>query len=479
MLRLYDTAARAVMPIEPAESGHLRIYACGPTVYRDAHVGNMRTFLLPDLIARTARARGLRVTITQNITDVGHMLDDTGLGSSGAVDEGQQGEDRMLAAADSAGGSALAIAREFEARFVADCERLGIGAPKHLPRASECIPLMIALIDTLIEKGHAYIGGDGSVYFDATSVSDYGAISGNRLDALKPGHRFEGGVDPNKRFHADWALWKRAPHTRTQLVWDTPWGIGFPGWHIECTAMLLEFLGESVDIHTGGIDLRFPHHEDERAQTNAAVGQDVVRHWVHGEHLLFEGRKMSKSAGNVVLVEDLVTRGIDPRALRLAFLQTHYRTQVDLSWAAVEAAAKLLRKWRQTVAIATWQPSHVDQRMVNQVLEMFEDDLTTASAIIVLRQFEKDESIDISVKAATLAVCDELLGLDLTMSQPATLLHTADVVPDDVAALLAQRSLARDSRDWAQSDVIRDELATLGWTVTDEAGGQSLRRSRN
>jgi len=459
------------------------MYACGPTVYRDAHLGNMRTFLLPDLIARTAAARGINVLLVQNITDVGHMLDDTGLGD---VDEGLAGEDRLLSASANEGRGALDIAREYESRFAADCERLGIIEPAQRPRASECIDLMLDLIAGLVASDHAYVGGDGSVYFAAASLSDYGAISGNRLDQLKPGHRFEGRIDPNKRFHADWALWKLAPATRTQLVWDSPWGVGFPGWHIECSAMLLAYLGDTVDIHTGGIDLRFPHHEDERAQTNASAGREVVRHWVHGEHLLFEGRKMSKSAGNVVLLDDVVARGFDPRALRAAFLHTHYRTQVDLTWDAIAAADTLLRRWRQLVASATpaggdeHAAAHYDDAVWQQVLGLFEDDLATAQAMVLLRAFAKDAGVPADIRAATLIKCDELLGLDLLTAHPSSAGTNNDAdIPSDVAELLQRRATARESRDWSLSDALRDDIANLGWTVIDGPDGQHAAPSRN
>lgn len=517
MLHLYDTRERAVVPIEPWLPGRLSVYACGPTVYRDAHVGNLRTFLLPDLIRRTASARGLAVTVVQNITDVGHMLDDTGLTADAAaarVDSGQEGEDRMLRASQSEGSAALAVARRYEAAFRRDCARLGIAEPTRSPRASECIESMVDIIEQLLDSGHAYVGADGSVFFDACSFPGYGAISGNRLDALRPGHRFEGASDPNKRFHADWALWKAAPATRQQLVWETRIGRGFPGWHIECTAMLLEFLGDHVDIHTGGIDLRFPHHEDERAQTESVVGHEVVRHWVHAEHLLFEGRKMSKSAGNVVLLDDVIARGMSPSALRLAFLEQHYRTQVDLSWASIAAADRLLTRWRTTVsdaltaadrvsATSTGPTSkgptrngHDEERsaalsdeahdeahdevrdqvrdeVYDAVLAAFEDDLDTARAVRLLREFERADA-PLSTKAAVLLRCDALLGLDLAAAPQ----QCEAGIPGAVQLLLDARAAARAARDWGASDAFRDELRTLGWVVTDTADGQRLQAAQ-
>jgi cysteinyl-tRNA synthetase len=329
-----DTRTRQVEEIVPATPGRLTVYACGPTVYRYAHVGNLRTFLLADLVRRTAEEHGLRVQLVQNITDVGHLQDDTAIDSDG--------EDKLLAQARAEGKDPFAVARFYEEAFHRDLSLLGVRPADAYPRASECIDLMVDLIARLVERGHAYVGDDGTVYYDARSFPSYGAISGNRLEDLRAGHGATGeSTATGKRFHADWALWKRAGEAR-EMTWDSPWGRGFPGWHIECSAMSLALVGDVIDLHLGGIDLRFPHHEDERAQSDAAVGHEVVSRWVHGEHLLFEGRKMAKSTGNVVLVSDLVDRGLDPLALRLAFLQTRYRQQANLSWDGLVAADRQL-----------------------------------------------------------------------------------------------------------------------------------------
>lgn len=477
-MRLYDTRQKSVAEIVPAREGVLTVYACGPTVYRDAHVGNMRTFLLTDLIRRVAQLQGLQVVVVQNITDVGHMADDTGLGDEalGAVDEGQGGgEDKVLREAATEGTSALDIARRYEDRFHRDLAALNIYPAEHYPRASESIDLMIDLISTLMSRGHAYVGGDGSVFFDARSFPGYGELSGNRLEDLRPGHRFEGGVDPAKRFHADWALWKKSQDTRTQLVWDTPWGVGFPGWHTECSAMSLALLGDTIDVHTGGIDLRFPHHEDERAQSNSATGTDVVRHWVHGEHLLFEGRKMSKSAGNVVLVSDVIARGLDPLALRLALMQNRYRQQMNLTWDSLAAADSTLSRWRDRVAQWATQPSAaMPADVVGPMVDALADDLDTSRAILLLRELEKRTDIPDGAKFEVFAYLDRVLGLDLarTVGQapPAEI-----TVPAEAAALLEARAAARAAKEWAESDRIRDALADLGYVVTDTPEGQQLR----
>jgi cysteinyl-tRNA synthetase len=282
-LEIYDTKSRQVLPILGKT---ISMYCCGPTVYRDVHVGNLRTFLLSDLIRRTLELNGVQVTLIQNITDVGHMAEDF------------DGEDKILASSRAEKTDPLTIARKYEASFHADLALLNILPADKYPRASDCIELMQEMIAQLVTQKNAYIGNDGSVYFDAKSFPEYGQLSGNRLDALKPGHRYEYTDEGGKHFHADWALWKEAGD-RHEMIWDSPWGPGFPGWHIECSAMSLHYL-KHVNVHVGGIDLRFPHHENERAQSNSITGIESVDHWIHGEHLLFEGRKMSKSTGNVI-----------------------------------------------------------------------------------------------------------------------------------------------------------------------------------
>jgi cysteinyl-tRNA synthetase len=467
-VRLYDTLQRSIVDVIPSTPEVLRIYACGPTVYRDAHVGNMRTFLLTDLITRVAQDEGLRTTVVQNITDVGHMADDTGVGG---VDEGQgSSEDKLLREASRVDQPALALARAFEAQFHFDCRALNIHPADHYPRASDWIDPMIDLIGTLMDNGHAYVGTDGSVFFDARSFPDYGTLSGNRLDQLKPGHRFEGSVDPAKRFHADWALWKAAGPNRTQLTWPTPWGVGYPGWHTECSAMSTQLLGASIDIHTGGIDLRFPHHEDERAQSNCATGNDVVRTWVHGEHLLFEGRKMSKSAGNVVTVTDVIERGLDPIALRLAFMQHKYRQQMNLTWDVLDGAQSTLNRWRRKVAAWANEPSRpMDTDRWSAIRSAFADDLDTPLALAILHQLENDASVSDGSKCETFLRADHLLGLDLARN-----IGAAPDVPPAIQRLSDERQAARAERNWQRSDELRDLIMAAGWSITDTPDGPRL-----
>jgi len=445
-MKIYDTKSRELQQVGTTY-GVMNMYCCGPTVYRDAHVGNLRTFLLSDLIVRIATLEGMKVNAIQNITDVGHMSDDF-------VEH-----DKMLQQATLEKIDPFEIARKYEERFHADLARLNIIPANQYPRASESIELMQNLILKLIESGFAYVGDDRSVYFEAQKFSTYGAISGNKLDSLMPGHRYEYHNDGVKRFHADWALWKSAGD-RTQMVWESPWGVGFPGWHIECSAMSLDLLEGHVDVHVGGIDLRFPHHENERAQSNAVIGAEAVDLWVHGEHLLFEGRKMSKSSGNVVLVEDLVSKGIDPLALRLCFLENRYRSQMDLTWNSLQAADETLTRWR--TRMSEWSTSN-EVTSDQEIAHAFSNDIDTPRAIMRLREIEKSDLLN---RRELFLFADQVLGLDL--ARPVA----KKELTDHMQNLLSERVKARSEKRWADSDELRVQLENLGLQIKDTADGQ-------
>jgi cysteinyl-tRNA synthetase len=424
------------------------MYCCGPTVYRDAHVGNLRTFMLADLISRVVALTGVKVNLIQNITDVGHMSEDFAE------------DDKILSQATLEKISPLEIARKYEEKFHHDLSLLNIGTAEAYPRASESIDLMQSMIAELMSKGFAYIGDDKTVYFDAQKFEGYGEISGNKLDSLKPGHRYEYHNDGSKKFHADWALWKAAGD-RSEMIWDSPWGPGFPGWHIECSAMSMKMLNQHVDVHVGGIDLRFPHHENERAQSNAVIGHEAVDLWVHGEHLLFEGKKMSKSSGNVVLVSDIVARGIDPLALRLCFLENRYRSQMDLTWNSIKAADETLKRWRSKMS--TWGQSSTIV-IDTEIESAFNNDLDTPKVIIRLREIEKSNLED---KRALFLYADQVLGLDL--ARPIIVRELTEQMQN----LLNERVKARSEKRWADSDALRVQLENLGLQIKDTADGQS------
>jgi cysteinyl-tRNA synthetase len=403
--------------------------------------------MLADLISRVVALSGVKVTLIQNITDVGHMSEDFAE------------DDKILSQATLEKVSPLEIARKYEEKFHHDLALLNIATADAYPRASETIDLMQTMIAELISKGFAYIGDDKSVYFDAQKFAGYGEISGNKLDSLKPGHRYEYHNDGAKKFHADWALWKAAGE-RSEMIWDSPWGPGFPGWHIECSAMSMKMLNQHVDVHVGGIDLRFPHHENERAQSNAVIGREAVDLWVHGEHLLFEGKKMSKSSGNVVLVSDIMARGIDPLALRLCFLENRYRSQMDLTWNSINAADETLKRWRSKMA--TWVQT-TDISIDPEIESAFNNDLDTPKVIIRLREIEKSE---LENKRELFLYADQVLGLDL--DRPIL----ARKLTDQMQKLLDERVKARSEKRWADSDELRGQLEELGLQIKDTADGQ-------
>jgi len=446
-MKLYDTKSRQLKETT-ATDGLLTMYCCGPTVYRDAHVGNLRTFMLADLISRVISLTGVKVRLIQNITDVGHMSEDFAA------------DDKILSQASIEKVSPLEIARKYEEKFHHDLSLLNIGIADSYPRASESIDLMQSMIADLIEKGFAYVGDDKSVYFDAQKFESYGEISGNKLDSLKPGHRYEYHNDGVKKFHADWALWKAAGE-RSEMIWGSPWGPGYPGWHIECSAMSMKILNQHVDVHVGGIDLRFPHHENERAQSNAVIGHEAVDLWVHGEHLLFEGKKMSKSSGNVVLVSDIMARGIDPLALRLCFLENRYRSQMDLTWNSINAADETIKRWR--TKMSTWGQSSA-VATDSEIESAFENDLDTPKIILRLREIEKS---DLGNKRELFLYADQVLGLDL--DRPIA----ARELTEQMQTLLDDRMKARSEKRWADSDALRLQLEDLGLQIKDTADGQS------
>lgn len=446
-MKLYDTQSRQLKKAGNTD-GIITIYCCGPTVYRDAHVGNLRTFMLADLVSRVSQLGGVKAKLIQNITDVGHMSEDF------------TGDDKILAQASIERISPLEIARKYEEKFHSDLAALNIKKAEAYPRASESIELMQSLIAELLNKGFAYIGGDKTVYFDAQKFESYGAISGNKLDSLIPGHRFEHHNEGAKKFHADWALWKTAGN-RTEMIWDSPWGPGFPGWHIECSAMSLKMLDQHVDVHVGGIDLRFPHHENERAQSNAVIGKEAVDLWAHGEHLLFEGKKMSKSSGNVVLLNDIIARGIDPLALRLCFLENCYRSQMDLTWNSIIAADETLKRWRNK--ISTWGQT-TTVTVDSEIETWFNDDLDTPKVILRLREIEKS---DLNNKREIFLYADQVLALDLDRGV------AVRELTDQMKTLLAERVKARSEKRWADSDTLRVELEELGLKISDTPEGQT------
>jgi cysteinyl-tRNA synthetase len=459
-MRLYNTLSRAVEEVAPVEPGHVKMYACGPTVYRYAHLGNLRTYLLSDLIRRALEFEGFRVALVQNITDVGHMTDES---SPDAID-------KMLLAVEDEGLQPLEIAAKYTAAVLEDAAALGLRPPDILPKATEHIPEMIELTETLVERDHAYVVDNGTVYYDVQSFPGYGRLSGNTLDKLQPGHR-DLESDERKRHHADFALWKAAGPGRL-MKWPSPWGDGFPGWHIECSAMSMKYLGERFDIHTGGTDLRFPHHEDEIAQSEGAVGHQVVSTWVHGGHLRLSGQKIAKSTGNVVRVPELLERGLDPLAFRWLTFQTRYRSEMDFSWEAMETADHRVKQLRRRMA--EWAPAaEIGQAAKGfdaRFREALANDLDMPAVVVVVNELASAADVPDGEKYALLASWDQVLGLDLERDAKAGWEPT-----EEMRALMTERDAARAAKDYDRSDRIRDELAAIGLEVMDTAEGTRVR----
>jgi cysteinyl-tRNA synthetase len=462
-VRLYNTLSRTVEEVVPLDDRRVRMYTCGPTVYRYVHIGNLRSFLLSDLIRRGLEFEGFDVTQVINITDVGHMTDDTS----------DAGRDRMDLAVADEGLSPADIARKYADAFLEDATAIGLRFAAEYPKATDHVPEMIDLTQRLIERGHAYEVG-GSVYYDVRSFPAYGELSGNTLDKLRAGHRQDLEIDPNKRHHADFALWKKAGGNRL-MKWDSPWGEGFPGWHIECSAMSMRYLGERFEIHTGGVDLVFPHHEDEIAQSEGAVGHRVVSIWVHGGHLRLTGQKMAKSSGNIIRIPELVEMGFDPLSYRYLTFQTRYRSEMDFNEEAMRAADHAVKRIRQRVA--GWGPaaaalgaaaSELDRRFRAALA----DDLDMPRALVVL-----NETIAAAVpdgeKVALLESWDAVLGLDLERDARETWEPS-----EEMRRLVAERDEARAARDFARADAIRTELQAMGLEVMDSPEGTRIRPQR-
>ena len=458
-MRLLNTLGREASAIAPGD-GPVRLYSCGPTVYRYVHIGNLRSFLLSDLIRRALEFEGRTVTQVMNITDVGHMTDEAS----------DAGRDRMDLAVADEGLSALEIAAKYTEAFLDDAAAIGLLRATEYPRATDHIPEMLDMTARLIEGGHAYEVG-GNVYFDVASFPGYGALSGNTLDNLRAGHRQELETDPNKRNPADFALWKRAGANRV-MKWPSPWGEGFPGWHIECSAMSLRYLGDRIDLHTGGVDLVFPHHEDEIAQSDATLGHRVVDVWAHGGHLRLRAQKMAKSTGNVIRIGDLVAAGHDPLAYRYLTFRTRYRSEMDFTDEAMADADGQVRRLRRRMA--EWgapapsfgaAASAFDARFRAAIA----DDLDMPQTVVVLHELLGADVPDLE-RFALLASWDRVLGLDLTRDVGRTY-----APPADVAALVAERDAARARKDYGTSDALRERLEALGLEVADTAAGTVVR----
>ncbi|MBU0540699.1 cysteine--tRNA ligase [Patescibacteria group bacterium] len=452
MIRLWNTPSRKKEELKPLQAGKIGLYACGPTVYQRAHIGNFRAYIMEDVLRRVLEHDGFSVKHVMNITDVGHLTDDA-----------DEGEDKLEKASAETGSTAREIAEKFTKLFFEDSRRLQILAPTKAPKATEHIKEQIALIEELEKKGFTYNTSDG-VYFDTSKFPDYGKFSGQPLEEKEAGARVA--ANPEKKNPTDFALWKFSPvGSKRQMEWPSPWGVGFPGWHIECSAMAEKYLGQPFDIHAGGVDHIPVHHENEIAQSVAAYGKPLADYWFHVEFLLVDGRKMSKSLGNIFTLDDLEKKGFDPLAVRYFFLGAHYRQKQNFTFDALQAAQNALTKLR--VIVQDWEkPKTGCADLEAEFYAALDDDLNTPQALAVLWKMV-DSDNPTSAKAETLMAMDKILGLGLEkyVSKPVK-------IAKDIQELLVQREAARNEKDWVEADKLRDEIAKRGWSVEDTAEGQ-------
>ncbi len=476
-LQLYNTLTRKIEEFVPIETGKASVYSCGPTAYWFSHIGNMRAFLFSDVLHRTLLWNGFNVAIVMNVTDVGHLVADS-----------DDGEDKMLIAMRREGKSAYEIAEFYAQAFFLDLTRLNILPASKYPRATDHIAEQIAMVADLERNGFTYRTSDG-IYFDTSKMSEYGQLSGQKLEDKLAGARVEIG---EKRQGTDFALWKFAAEgVNREMIWSSPWGDGFPGWHIECSAMSKKYLGVPFDIHTGGIDHIAIHHENEIAQTRGADGLLQANVWMHSEFITVDSGKMSKSLGNFYTIQDLIDRGYDPLAYRYFVLSGHYRSKINFTWEALDGAQNALHRLRGIVRswpfTGTLVPSGLDatptdakalvgKKVAGKFTDRFHsainDDLKTSQALAVLWDMVGDQAFSDEEKAATILDFDRVLGLGLKEYIGRAELEE---IPAKVQVLVDQRQKARSAKNWTESDQLRDQIAGLGFTVEDTADGQKVR----
>jgi len=496
-IRYFNTLTKRKEEFETVEPGVVRFYSCGPTVHDFAHIGNFRCFVFVDLLRRHLELRGYGVRHVMNITDVGHMTTDA-----------DEGEDKIGKSARQKGISPWEVVSQFTQAFFEDIEKLRILPAQEYPRATEHVPDMIRLTERIVANGFAY-ESNGSVYFDLPKFAPYGCLSGNTLANLMEGARVE--VNPDKRSPHDFALWKAAPDSF--MRWESPWSLGVPGWHIECTAMSMRYLGEQIDIHTGGEDNIFPHHECEIAQAEAATGKSpYVRFWMHNRHLLVNGTKMSKSLGNFYTLRDLLERGHSPTAIRWLLLTSHYRAPLNFTLDGLDAATKAVARVNDFVArldeAADSGPAPdvapICEKARNDFAAALDDDLNVSNGLAAVFGFIHEiNRLELTADAAgpvrdTMAYFDRVLAVleprrrritargfaafSISVSGNAEIIpgqHAVNTLSEEIERLIAERQEARKARDFVRADAIRDELRRRGIIVEDTARGVRWRRARS
>lgn len=443
------------IPIDPKV---VTIYSCGPTVYKDATIGNMRTNIFQDVLRRMLRYNGYELKHVMNITDVGHLVSD-----------GDDGEDKMIKSAKEEHKTPMQIAEHYTKLFFQDLQELKIETPEIICKATDHIPEMLAYVKKLLANGYAYETST-AIYFDVDRLEDYGILSGVKMDKQQSGARVE--VDPEKRNPYDFALWIKAPENHL-MKWDSPWGLSYPGWHIECSAMGQKYLGDEFDIHTGGIDLIPTHHENEIAQSKGNTGKIPAHYWLHGEYLLINGGKMSKSLHNVYLIKDIKDKGYDPLVYKLFCYSCHYRNKLNFTWEGIDATAKSLQRMRmgyQMQAKGMDELSSEEKEKLTQLEQKFHeainDDMNMPLALSYVWEAIRFEKKSPEV-AKLLMNFDQILALNLDQEE----LPKTETIPEEVLALVEQRNQARQNKDWAKADELRDQISGKGYDIKDTKEG--------
>jgi cysteinyl-tRNA synthetase len=456
MLRIYNTLTQKLEEFTPIKDNEVGIYTCGPTVYHYAHIGNMRTYLLGDFLRRVLRMDGYKVTSVVNVTDVGHMTNDEG-----------QGEDKVEKAARSTGKSAREVSEYYTKAFLRDLKELHVEMPEYIPKATDHINEQIEIALKLEKKGYTYKTSNG-LYFDISKLSDYGRLAQLDLEGQKAGVRVE--EDFEKKNPRDFALWKFSPTSeKRQMEWSSPWGVGFPGWHIECSAMSVKYLGQPFDFHVGGVDLIFPHHTNEIAQSEAAYGKPLSNFFVHGEFIDIDEEKMSKSVGNVLTIDDLVREGFCALDFRYLVMTANYRTKLNFSFESLKAARNARLNLMERFSF--YPTGEVDAEYMARFEDLVNDDLNIPGALAVSWEMVKSDVSD-STKGGTLLSMDQMLGFGLSEQRKIE-------VPASIEKLKMEREEARNNKDFAKSDALRDKIEELGWVVSDSPiGTRIVRKAR-
>jgi cysteinyl-tRNA synthetase len=470
VLNLYSTLSRKKEPLKPIHSDWIGLYTCGPTVYNFAHIGNLRTYIFEDILERTLRANGYTVRRVMNITDVGHLTGDT-----------DAGDDKLEAAAEAQKKSVEEVAQFYTDAFFDDLEKLNVIKPDIVAPASAHVREEIALVQTLFEKGFAY-DTPKAVYFDVSKFANYGALSGQSLAEKMTGAREDVVVDDDKRNPADFALWFKLEGKFKQhlLHWPSPWGEGFPGWHVECSAISRHFLGQPFDIHAGGIDLVGTHHTNEIAQSEAAYDVPLAHVWMHGEHLLLNGGKMAKSEGNSLTLAELESKGYHPLVYRYLVLGAHYRTRLNFTWESLDAAKNGLNRlyesvsdlYEKDVPAISKEPRKSSEQYLAEFRAAMDDDLNTPQALAILHEMLADRG-DPKEKFVIVKQCDKVLGLGLESAMADTTIAEKDPKIVEMARIYGD---LRGNKQFIQSDALRKEIEALGYSIRDTKDGSRIRR---